>query len=133
MPITYLRMLVCFHILLLHTVPHRIKTYTHSNHTFPVESYDFQHIVFVFVDTCVSTPKNAVSLFLGSWASSGLKTQIAINSQWKIQTIKLASCPMKTWKVNVPVYSIRASNMDEHVSQSLLSLNYGGLVFLLSI
>ena len=39
---------------------------------------------------CVSTPKNTVSLFLGSWACSGLKTQTAVNFQRKIQTTKLA-------------------------------------------
>ena len=45
---------------------------------------------FALLELSVSIPKNAVSLFLGLWVYSGQKTQIAINFQRKMQTIKPA-------------------------------------------
>lgn len=81
---------------------HRIKT-LHIFLTYRLRSSYFCFSCFTFpalLERCASTPKNTVSLSLGSWAYSGLKTQTAVNFQRKIQTTKPASCLMKLWKVN---------------------------------
>lgn len=96
-------MCMCIHICTdthTHTAyTHHIHTLTHGSTelkvlcrclTFGVAVSACNVVFFALLELSVSIPKNAVSLFLGLWVYSGQKTQIAINFQRKMQTIKPA-------------------------------------------